>query len=315
MSAIEKPVNRFLRQVRPQAGLTVKGLGGTATFCAPEPQRLFAYPSIRPCSPEVVACTEAYLDLAAPTPEVTFGLKVTFWFCLILYVFMLLVGAYAGFQDMWLYAKGMFLGCLAFWALLSLGTFGLAWLEAYSASKCYVLRFHRQRQSVCYLPSNSTTPVIIPWREITAWIQKTRAHSPFSGMGSDHYRLYFAMPKADGHEQWHVFVLESDSVSVNELWNDVYCYMAFGPVYEVPSRPEAEASQVGRWWSLWQWGDGFEAWLSARWSMRSMPASLAEWSKTVAEDEWITPLPLGESAAGEAHKRSRKRRRKPKKKH
>jgi len=131
----------------------------------------------------VAEVTDEYLELGAFTPNV-FGWQLTLAMpmmvvvlsCIVLPVLMFFGGLTIG--DGLMDGIGLFGQFFLIGAKLSVvggGTILLIALsprvQAYFKLRGVVpTRFNRQRREVCLVPSDSDTPVIVPWEELQAWV-------------------------------------------------------------------------------------------------------------------------------------------------
>ena len=165
----------------PRAGSSESFKSGKVNYLSPLPLPTGLPPVDH--SHVVAEVTDEYLELGAFTPNV-FGWQLTLAMpmmvvvlsCIVLPVLMFFGGLTIG--DGLMDGIGLFGQFFLIGAKLSVvggGTILLIALSprvlAYFKLRGVVpIRFNRQRREVCLVPSDSDTPVILPWEELQAWV-------------------------------------------------------------------------------------------------------------------------------------------------
>lgn len=165
----------------PRAGSSETFKSGKVTYLSPLPLPTGLPPVDH--SHIVAEVTDEYLELGAFTPNV-FGWQLTLAMPMFVVVSLCIVLPVLGFFGGLVWGEGILdaigIVALAFSEGLKCATgFGIVilliaffpTLQAHFKLRGVVpTRFNRQRREVCLVPSDSDTPVIVPWEELQAWV-------------------------------------------------------------------------------------------------------------------------------------------------
>ncbi|WP_308125043.1 DUF6708 domain-containing protein [Pseudomonas cichorii] len=183
------------------------------------------------------------------------------------------------------------------------------------------IRFNRQRREVCYFPDGSNEPVIHPWEDTVAWVSASNDFTEVGFLSTHTLGMAIDDPKND---KVH-FVNQMIMAPIHGMtkWEAIRVYMEKGPEF-CPEKVHPEGSDtfdkeredmrdeymleersardVG-WWYLSHLITGwrFPYWVAAwdqRYRMKSIPDSIADWSKPLPPEQWAVPsLALKEQSA------------------
>ncbi|MHC8336665.1 hypothetical protein [Pseudomonas sp. HLT2-19-2] len=174
------------------------------------------------------------------------------------------------------------------------------------------LRFNRQRREVCFFPEGSDVPVIQPWEETVSWLSISTGVTGVGVTSAYTFGMAFDDSKADVVH----FVRQAVMTPAHGLgkWEAIRVYMEKGPefcpgkapyegrgtfdkerqdMHEEHQHNERSAFGVG-WWYLthlitwWRFPYWVAEW-DHRFSMKSLPDSIAEWSKSLPTEQWAKP--------------------------
>ncbi len=176
------------------------------------------------------------------------------------------------------------------------------------------IRFNRQRREVCYFPDGSNEPVIQPWEDTVAWVSVSTGFTGVGVISSYTFGMAIDDPKND---QVH-FLRQVVMTPIHGLakWEAIRVYMEKGPdfcpgkaAHEGPDtfdkerqdmreeyqHNERSALGVFFWYlrhfvTLWRVPYWIAQW-DQRYSMKSMPDSIADWSKPLPPEQWAVPSP------------------------
>ncbi|WP_392887373.1 DUF6708 domain-containing protein [Pseudomonas migulae] len=325
MSAeINQPVDRWdLKNQRPTAGESRHFATGEAVFFSPLPVPTGQTPmDLGGCFIEI---NDAYLDVGSSNFNKAFQTRVMIASAMLLLIVSWIVGPFiAGLMSIGdPYGRTFIYIFMEFFptgaAIGAWGTAGAAVLGVYvvisstlTKSRTRPIRFNRQRREVCFFPNNYDEPVIQPWEELVAWISISTGSTGVGIVSTYTLGMSFDDPKFD---KVH-FVNQSVATPIHGLseWEAIRVYMEKGPQYCPGVAPyegrhtfdqeradmheeyrHKERSVIGvGWWYLshvitwWR----FPYWV-AEWdhgySMKSLPNSIADWSKPLPPEQWVQP--------------------------
>nr|WP_122314044.1 DUF6708 domain-containing protein [Pseudomonas cichorii] len=174
------------------------------------------------------------------------------------------------------------------------------------------MRFNRQRREVCFFPDGSNEPVIQPWEDTVAWVSVSTGFTGVGVISSYTFGMAIDDPKND---KVH-FLNQVVMTPIHGLakWEAIRVYMEKGPEFspgkathegahtfdkeredmrEEYQYKERSALGVGWWYlthivTLWRVPYWIAAW-DQRYSMKSMPHSIAEWSQPLPSEQWAVP--------------------------
>ncbi len=89
------------------------------------------------------------------------------------------------------------------------------------------LRFHRQRREVCYFPTGSDTPVIVPWESVQAWVESGVMTTGSALMRSIDFCL--AIPDPDAERVWLYRIPMGVMSQALLFWESIRRYMDESP--------------------------------------------------------------------------------------
>jgi len=312
-----------LKHHRPTAGETRRFATGEALFLSPRPVPTGQTPM--DLGGSFLDVNDVYLDMGSSNQSKSFQTRVAVSLpMVVIIVCAIILPTLMGFtafinpfgRSFWFYFSDFFeFGLsLAVWAGGGAALIGLYAVINTTRTKARTrpIRFNRQRREVCYFPDGSDEPVIQPWEETVAWVSVSTG---FTGAGViSSYTLGIAIddPKSD---KVH-FLTQEIMTPVHGLgkWEAIRLYMEKGPEFcpgkasyeglhtfdkereemqEEYRHNERSALGIG-WWYLmhiitwWR----FPYWVAERdhrYSMKSLPSSIAEWSKELPIEQWAKP--------------------------
>lgn len=174
------------------------------------------------------------------------------------------------------------------------------------------LRFNRQRREVCYLPEGSDIPIIQPWEDLVAWMSVSTGYTGAAVMSTYTFGLAVDNPVTDRvHFLTHGVLTPAHALG---KWEAIRCFMEKGPEHcpgVAPYESRATFDQlradlhqdyrdgyvsalkvfwfylanVVTWWKFPYWVAEWDH----RYSMKSMPASVEEWSRPLPAAQWAKP--------------------------
>ena len=319
----EKQDELDLKRHRPTAGETRRFPTGEALFFSPRPVPTGQAPI--DLGGSFLEVNDTYLDLGSSNFNKSFQVRVAISLVTAVVIVCLLLGpliiGLTAFGDP--YGRTFADNFLEFfwpsaaigaWCATAAAAIGLYAVINTTRSKARTrpIRFNRQRREVCYLPKGSDVPVIQRWEEMVAWISVSTG---FTGVGViSRYTFGMAVdnPKADTVH----FLTQEIMTPVHGLgkWEAIRVYMEKGPHYCPGKAPyeglhtfdkeranmldeykhgERSALSVG-WWYLshiitwWRFPYWVAEW-DHRFSMKSLPESVAEWSRPLPLEKWAKP--------------------------
>lgn len=314
-----------IRQQRPVAGETRRFPTGEALFLSPIPVPTGQIPM--DLGGSFVEVNDTYLDLGSSNLTKSFQARLavslpTVVVIVCLFVLPTLMG-FAAFinpfgRSFWFYFNDFFeFGIsLALWCGGGAALIGLYAITSTTRSKARArpIRFNRQRREVCYFPNGSDEPVIQPWEDTVAWISVSTGFTGVGVISSYTFGMAIDNPKADTVH----FLTQEVMTPVHGLgkWEAIRVYMEKGPefcpgkapyegrhtfdqerqdMHEEYQHNERSALGVG-WWYLthlitwWRFPYWVAEW-DHRFSMKSLPDYIAEWSKPLPSEQWAKPSP------------------------
>nr|WP_122314046.1 DUF6708 domain-containing protein [Pseudomonas cichorii] len=187
------------------------------------------------------------------------------------------------------------------------------------------IRFNRQRREVCYFPDGSDKPVIQPWEDTVSWVSVSTGFTGVGVISTYTFGMAIDDPKND---KVH-FLNQGIMTPIHGLakWEAIRLYMEKGPEFcpgkamhegahtfdkereemrEEYQHKQRSALGVGFWYlrhfiTLWRVPYWIAAW-DQRYSMKSMPDSIAEWSKSLPPEQWAVPSPALKAQSADIEK-------------
>lgn len=341
----------------------VHTVGGVERFVlSPLPLPAFVRSFSLGQQPAIVAQNDAHMDIGNSNHGVAFAIQMT----LIINGFMALVGVFMfGFMAYVLMHRPNAVG--GFWnhfyravvepdpghsipvsVMLTIGLictlsigFAAVLKNARDARCERPLRFHRQRREVCYFPTGSDTPVIVPWESVQAWVESGVMTTGSALLRTADFCL--AIPDPDGKQVW-LYRLPMGVMSQALLfWESIRRYMDDSQETwaGVGGEPESVATFAAsrrallddfakqprkRWFALsladfsisylsvflyylfhiasgWNLPFWVAQWYQKSVNDRPMPANIEAWSTPLPAELWAQPSDAlrRQVAAAEAH--------------
>ncbi|WP_318652985.1 hypothetical protein [Pseudomonas sp. PDM02] len=308
---------------RPTAGEVRKFATGEAVFLAPLPVPTGDTPMDLDGS--FIEINESFLDIGSSNFNKAFqtqamiGLVMAFIItCVVIGPLIIGLTAFGdpygrSFTDNFL--EFFFPGLeFAMWGALGFSAMGIYVIlsSTFNKTRSRPIRFHRQRREVCFFPNGSDDPVIQPWEELVAWLSVSTESTGESIISTYTFGMAFDDPKSD---KVH-FVNQGVATPLHGLgkWEAIRVYMEKGPefcpgqapyegrhtfdkerqdMHEEYQHNERSALGVG-WWYLthlitwWRFPYWVAEW-DHRFSMKSLPESIAEWSNPLPSEQWVKP--------------------------
>ncbi|MGP4846213.1 hypothetical protein ACTXGQ_18950 [Marinobacter sp. 1Y8] len=322
----------------PQAGSSSKFPSGTVSYLAP-----FPLPTGCPAidhSHIVAEVNEEYLELGSFTPNV-FGWQLTIGIPMsmlamtnIALPFLMLVGGFVwgeGLKDgveafIQASVEGFKIGLAAFSAILFFAL--VPRFQAYFKLKGIVpTRFHRQRREVCLVPSDSETPIFVPWEDLQAWVVQAQGVTqygvqrqygfgfggidPKTGVGTNVELMSNGLPSAistwealRAYMEYEVNTLKEmqDSLELQKPgdppWEGVHTfYNARDRMRRRRREGDVGVSYPFFWylyhvftlWTLPNYLTEWEVRKVQRLNRRALPDDMEVWSQPLPETEWVKP--------------------------
>ncbi|WP_322973080.1 DUF6708 domain-containing protein [Pseudomonas lijiangensis] len=314
-----------LKHNRPKAGEIRRFATGESVFLSPLP-----VPTGQPpidLGGSFLEVNDVYLDVGSSNQGKSYQARL----CVMMPMFMIIVclivaPVLAGFgtffnpfgRTFWYYFSDFFVFGLwcSLWTGGAAALIGIYAVVSTTRAKARTrpIRFNRQRREVCYFPDGSDKPVIQPWEDTVAWVSVSTG---FTGVGvMSTYTFGMAIDDPVG-DKVH-FLRQGVPTPLHGLakWEAIRTYMEKGPDF-CPGQATHEGSHtfdkeredmreeyqhkersilgVG-WWYLshvvtwWRFPYWVAAW-DQRYSMKSMPDSIADWSKPLPPEQWATQSP------------------------
>jgi len=322
----------------PRAGRSDKFPSGTVRYLSPLPLPTGLPPFDH--SHIVAEVRDEYLELGAFTPNV-FAWQVTIGAPMVMLVITNIVAPVLMFiggltvGDGWQDAVGLFIlfsieglhigGVVALFGLLVI-LFSRA--QAYFKLRGVVpTRFNRQRREVCLVPSDSDTPVFVPWEEIQAWVVQAQGATqygvqrqygfgfggvdPNTGMGISLELMSGGQPLAISTWEALRAYMEYEVNALEEIQDPLDLQKSGDPPWEgvhtfqnarERMRRRRREGEVGWsypffWYcyhmlSLWTLPNHLTEWevrQVQRLNRRATPEAVLRWSEPLPEAEWARP--------------------------
>jgi hypothetical protein len=308
---------------RPEAGEERSFTTGEAIFFSPLPVPTGQVPA--DLGGSILAVNDAYIDIGSSNFNKAFQAQVMintmmYGICLGLILIPFIVGMgsfvdphkrtflyhYIGMLESGAYIAAfsiVFAGGLGAYAILS---------TTFAKARSRPLRFNRQRREVCYFPDGSDEPIFQPWEDTVAWLSVSSGATGVGFMNSYTFGMAIDDPKADKvHFLTHGVMTPFHGMS---KWEAIRIYMEKGPEFCPGVAPyEGRHTFDEKRASLWEgYRDGYRSalgvglwymfhaftwwripyWIAEwdhRYSMKSMPECIAEWSKPLTPEQWAKP--------------------------
>lgn len=323
---------------RPQAGQISKFPSGSQTYLSPLPLPTGLPPVDH--HQMVAELRDNYLELGSFTPNVfgwqaTIGIPIGMFFlaCLVLPILVFISG--------FIWGNGLE-DAIDTYVLSSIEGFkfggGIALVgllitlfprfQAYFKLRGVVpTRFNRQRREVCLVPSDSDTPVFVPWEEVQAWVIQAQGATQYGVQRQ--YGFGFGGVDPNSGKSTNLEMMSGGLSLAISTWEALRAYME----YEVNSLEEVQVSQalqkpgdppwegvhtfynarermrerrkrreVGRaypffWYcyhllSLWTLPNHLTEWevrKVQRLNRRATPEAMQRWSEPLPQNQWAEP--------------------------
>ncbi|WP_371227521.1 DUF6708 domain-containing protein [Pseudomonas sp. QE6] len=311
-----------LKNQRPRAGELRRIPTGEALFFSPLPAPTGATPM--DLGGNFLAVNEVYLDVGASNYNKAFQAQMAVWAVMFIWincwiVLPLIVGL-ATIGNPYTTFWGNVWGGLPVFSIIALWGGGvLGALMAYAVisstrqkARARPLRFNRQRREVCYLPEGSDTPIIQPWEDLVAWMSVSAGYTGAAVMSTYTFGLAVDNPVTDRvHFLTHGVLTPAHALG---KWEAIRSFMEKGSEHcpgVAPYESRATFDQlradlhqdyrdgyasalkvfwfylanVVTWWKFPYWVAEWDH----RYSMKSMPASVEEWSRPLPAAQWAKP--------------------------
>ncbi len=319
----EQQIELDLKNHRPHAGETRRFATGEAIFFSPLPVPTGQIPM--DLGGSFIEVNDTYLDLGSSNLTKSFQARLAVSLpTVVVIVCLLVLPTLMGFtafinpfgRSFWFYFTDFFeFGIsLAFWCGGAAALLGMYAVVSTSRNKARArpIRFNRQRREVCFFPNGSDQPVIQPWEDTVAWISVSTGITGVGVISRYTFGMAIDNPEADTVH----FLRQEVMTPTHGLgkWEAIRVYMEKGPefcpgkapyegrhtfdkerqeVHEEHQRDERSALGVG-WWYLthlitwWRFPYWVAEW-DHRFSMQSLPESIAEWSRPLPTEQWAKP--------------------------
>jgi hypothetical protein len=312
-----------LRNNRPKAGEIRRFATGESVFLSPLPVPTGQTPM--DLGGSFLEVNDVYLDMGSSNQGKSFQARVVVTLPMsAIIVCLVLLPVFMGFgtffnpfgRSFWYYFSDFFV--FGLWSSLWGGGLG-ALIGLYAVvsttrtkARTRPIRFNRQRQEVCYFPDGSDEPVMQPWEDTVAWVSVSTGFTGVGVMSTYTFGMAIDDPKND---KVH-FLTQGIPTPLHGLakWEAIRVYMDKGPefcpakaTHEGPHTFDKEREDMREeyrykersvlgvgWWYLshvitwWRFPYWVAAW-DQRYSMKSLPDSIAEWSKTLPPEQWTLP--------------------------
>ena len=312
-----------LKQQRPAAGESRHFSTGEAIFFSPLPVPTGQIPM--DLGGSFLDINDTYLDLGSSNVNKAFQTRVMIASCMLIVIMSLIVGpliaGLMSFGDpygrafthifMEFFPTGAAIGA---WGAAGATILGLYVVISTTLTKVRTrpIRFNRQRREVCFFANGSDEPVIQPWEEMVSWLSISTGINGVGVMSTYTFGMAFDDPETDTVHLVNQGIL----TPVHGLgkWEAIRAYMEKGPQHCPGKAPHEglhtfdeehavmleeyrhnERSAVGvGWWyltqiiTLWRFPYWVAQW-DHRFSMKSLPESIAEWSRPLPTDQWAKP--------------------------
>jgi hypothetical protein len=325
MPALNNDINDEIniKLLRPTAGEVRKFATGEVVFLAPLPVPTGDIPMDLDGS--FLDVNEAYLDIGSSNFNKAFqtqamiGLTMAFIItCVVIGPLIIGLTAFGdpygrSFSDNFL--EFFFPGLeFSMWGGLGFSAIGIYVIlsSTFNKTRSRPIRFHRQRREVCFFPDGSDEQVIQPWEEMVSWLSVSTGVTGVGVMRSYTFGMAFDDPKRNkAHFVNQIVMTPTHAFS---KWEAIRVYMEKGPMFCPDKAPyegrhtfdqqretisqeyrEGDRSAFGvGWWyfshliTLWRFPYWVAEW-DHRYSMKSLPNSIAEWSKSLPPEQWAKP--------------------------
>ncbi|WP_080636217.1 DUF6708 domain-containing protein [Pseudomonas sp. ATCC 13867] len=311
-----------LKNQRPRAGELRRFPTGEALFFSPLPAPTGATPM--DLGGNFLAVNEVFLDVGTSNYNKAFQAQMAVWTVMFIWiscwiVFPLILGLATLGNEFTTFWGNILLG-LPVYGLVGLwGGGALGALMTYAVisstrqkARVRPLRFNRQRREVCYLPEGSDTPIIQPWEDLVAWMSVSTGYTGAAVMSTYTFGLAVDNPVTDRvHFLTHGVLTPAHALG---KWEAIRCFMEKGPEHcpgVAPYESRATFDQlradlhqdyrdgyvsalkvfwfylanVVTWWKFPYWVAEWDH----RYSMKSMPTSVEEWSRPLPAAQWAKP--------------------------
>jgi hypothetical protein len=312
-----------LKHQRPIAGESRRFTTGEAVFFSPLPVPTGQIPM--DLGGSFLDINDTYLDIGSSNVNKAFQTRVMIASSMLILIVSLIIGPFiAGlmsFGDPYgrtfthifieFFPTGAAIGA---WGAAGATVLGLYVVISTTLAKVRIrpIRFNRQRREVCFFANGSDEPVIQPWEEMVSWLSVSTGVTGVGVMSTYTFGMAFDDPKTDSVH----FVNQGVMTPVHGLgkWEAIRVYMEKGPQHCPGKAPyegrhtfdkehedmleeyqhnERSALGVGWWYfthviTLWRFPYWVAEW-DHRFSMKSLPDSIAEWSKSLPTEQWAKP--------------------------
>jgi len=312
-----------LKRLRPRAGELRRFATGEALFFSPLPSPTGATPM--DFDGHFLAVNEVYLDVGTSNYNKAFQTQLMVWgvMCLLIASWILLPLCMGGVYLAGTYPTTFIENlnsilslqiAVSLWGGGAAAVIGLYVVIGSTCEKARVrpLRFNRQRREVCYLPEGSDTPIIQPWEDLVAWMSVSTGYTGVAVMSTYTFGMAVDNPVTDRvHFLTHGVLTPAHALG---KWEAIRSFMEKGPEHcpgVAPHESRATFDQlrtnlhqsyrdgyasalkvfwfylanVVTWWKFPYWVAEWDH----RYSMKSMPASVEEWSRPLPPAQWAKP--------------------------
>ncbi|WP_371918383.1 DUF6708 domain-containing protein [Pseudomonas sp. Choline-02u-1] len=314
-----------LKHQRPVAGESRRFTTGEAVFFSPLPVPTGQISM--DLGGSFLDINDTYLDLGSSNVNKAFQTRVMIASSMLILIVSLIIGPFiAGlmsFGDPYgrtfthifieFFPTGAAIGV---WGAAGAAVLGLYVVTSTTLAKVRTrpIRFNRQRREVCFFANGSDEPIIQPWEEMVSWLSVSTGVTGVGVISTYTFGMAFDDPKTDTVH----LVNQEVMTPVHGLckWEALRAYMEKGPEFCPAKAPyegrhtfdkerqdmheeyqHNERSALGVcWWYLthlitwWRFPYWVAEW-DHRFSMKSLPDSIAEWSKPLPPDQWGKPSP------------------------
>jgi hypothetical protein len=312
-----------LSKKRPASGETRSFATGEAVFFSPLPVPTGSTPM--DLGGSFIEVNETYLDVGSSNFGKAFQARAMIGLCMGFIIACLLVlPTIMGFSTFnnpfgrdfsWYFSEFFESGLyISGWGGTAFAALGLYVVISTTRKKSQTrpIRFNRQRREVCFFADGSDEPVIQPWEGMVSWLSVSTGVTGVGVMSTYTFGMAFDELKADTVH----FINQGVMTPTHGLgkWEAIRVYMEKGPQYCPNKAPyegrhtfdqqranmheeyqhnERSALSVGWWYfshaiTLWRFPYWVAEW-DHRFSMKSLPASIAEWSKPLPSEQWAKP--------------------------
>ncbi|MDL0430295.1 hypothetical protein QPM17_04115 [Marinobacter sp. TBZ242] len=286
----------------PRAGRSDRFPSGTVTYLSPLP-----LPTGLPAvdhSQIVTEVRDEYLELGAFTPNV-FSWQVTVGIPMGMFVLTCVVFPITIFLGGLVWGEGLTdaittsLEAVIFSIPYGLGiTLAILLITLFPRFQAYFklrgvvpTRFNRQRREVCLVPSDSDTPVFVPWEDIQAWVVQAQGATQYGVQRQ--YGFGFGGVDPNTGMGTSLELMSGGQPLAISTWEALRAYMeyevnALEEIQEPQDLQKPGAPPLGRCAGqnhLTEW----EVRKVQRLNRRATPESVLHWSEPLPEAEWSKP--------------------------